>query len=346
MINKLLLNLYHKTRTLDISDQDKFVIFSDLHMGNRRRQDDFRKNANMFTSVLEDYYFEGGYNLVLNGDIEDLLKFSLKKIQRKWQHVFELYEKLAKRGRFYKIYGNHDFELPFIHNYQFKDQLHEALRLKYNGSSLFVFHGHQASNLLEKYNNISSLVLRYIAKPIGVKNASTAYNSKRKYSVEKKIYEFASRNRIVCIIGHTHRPMFESLSKEDTLKFQIEQLIRDYPESEQKERIRAEIIDLKKELHHVSKQNAVERTSLYNSTIVIPCLFNSGCVIGKRGITALEILNGEMQLVYWYNRNKRQRRLKLYEEGPFPLQDTNFNKIILKRDRLDYIFTKMELLAG
>lgn len=346
MINKLLLNLYHKTRVLDISDTDKIIIFSDLHMGNRKRQDDFRKNAQMFSKILKEYYFERGYTLILNGDIEELLKFSLRKITKKWPQVFNLYKKFADRGRFYKIWGNHDFELPYKHDYMFKEQLYEALRLRYKGNLLFLFHGHQASNLVEKYNNISSLVLRYIAKPIGLKNASTAYNSKRKYSVEKRIYEFSTRNRIVSIIGHTHRPMFESLSKEDTLKYQIEQLVRDYPTAEDKDRIKYEIDELKKDLQKVAAQNAKERTSLYNSTIVIPCLFNSGTVIGKRGITALEILDGEMQLVYWYNRNKRQRRIKLYEEGPFHLPDTHLNKIILKKDRLDYIFTKMQLLAG
>jgi hypothetical protein len=43
------------------------------------------------------------------------------------------------------------------------------------------------------------------------------------------VYGFSSRRKIVSIIGHIHRPLFESLSKIDTLKYRIEQLCRHYP---------------------------------------------------------------------------------------------------------------------
>lgn len=33
----------------------------------------------------------------------------------------------------------------------------------------------------------------------------------------------------------------------------------------------------------------------------IPCLFNSGCVIGKRGVTAPEIEEVNIRLVHWFD---------------------------------------------
>jgi predicted phosphodiesterase len=197
-------------------------------MGNNTRRDDFRKNARVFETIFKKYYLPQDYTLILNGDIEELQKFTLSKIMKRWRHVYELYADFHERGKLFKIIGNHDAILPFHHDYFLHKQLYESLILKYNSESIFIFHGHQASNKIDKYNSLAGFVLRYIAKPIGLKNASTAYNSRRKFRVEKHVYGFSAKNRIVSIIGHTHRPLFDSLSKEDRLKFDMEQLVRQY----------------------------------------------------------------------------------------------------------------------
>ncbi len=345
MTQKRLLNLYQKTPELGISDDDKLVIFSDLHIGNRTRRDDFKKNATLFSFVLKHCYLAGDYTLVLNGDVEELLKFPIRKIARKWRHIYNMFGEFEKRGRLYKIIGNHDYLAPFIPDYPCRAQLRHALRLNYKSNPIFIFHGHQASNMIEKYNEWFGHVLRFIAKPIGLKNASTAYNSKRKYRVEKQVYQFGVDNRIVCIIGHTHRPLFDSLSKEDMLKYKIEQLIHIYPQAEDKAAIETEIRQLKKALQKLVEEEPKDRNSLYNKVIVNPVLFNSGCVIGKRGMTAIEIENGEIRLVYWFNKRKKQKKIKIFEEGPFPLGNSNYRRMVLKKERLDYIFTRIHLLS-
>ena len=75
-----LTRLLAETAALDITDSDKFIIISDLHMGNGGKLDDFRHNGGFVQYVLEHFYEKENYHLVLNGDIEELHRFSLKEI--------------------------------------------------------------------------------------------------------------------------------------------------------------------------------------------------------------------------------------------------------------------------
>jgi len=345
VLRKRLENLYKTSPKISITNEDRFIIISDLHMGNNTRRDDFRKNSELFEAALKKYYFPNYFTLILNGDIEELQKFSLHKITNRWPRIYYLYEKFHEQNRLIKIVGNHDATLPYHHDYFLHKKLYESIVLKYKSESMFIFHGHQASDNLERYNNLAGYILRYIAKPLGLKNASTAYNSKRKFRVEKHVYGFSASQGIVSIIGHTHRPMFDSLSREDLLKYKIEQLVRAYPESDNKAEIESDIDDIKQELHRLAEDGTMERNSLYNSMMVIPCLFNSGHVIGKRGFTAIEIIGGDIQLVYWFDQERKQQRITVYEDGPFTMDGTSYSKLILKKDHLDYIFNKIKLLA-
>lgn len=345
MVQKSLTHLLEKTPAIKITDSSRYVIFSDLHMGNKRRRDDFKKNSFMFYQILQQYYLTKNYTLILNGDVEELLKFSLHKIMLRWRTLYALFSQFQEKRALYKIVGNHDYFLPIINDYPFRDVMSDAIKLLYKTHTLFIFHGHQASSMIEKYNSIFGILLRYIAKPLGVKNNSTAYNSRRKYRVEKLVYEFATKQHLVCIIGHTHRPLFESLSKEDSLKYRIEQLVQLYPETTRQTEIQQEINAVKKELQWLKRERPKDRHSLYNTAFVTPVLFNSGSVIGRRGISAIEIKDGFIKLVYWFNKSKRQKRLDIFQEGPFNLENTDCYKFVLKKDRLDYVFTKIKLLA-
>ena len=345
MRQKALLHLLHKTPKQKITARDKFVIFSDLHLGNGTRRDDFKKNAALFTNVLRQYYHQKGFTLILNGDVEELQKFSQTKIHRIWRGVYELFGEFERTGRLHKIVGNHDHALKLLQDIPCHAPLIDALHFGYKSHSIFIFHGHQASNLIEKYNTIAGHILRFVIKPLGLKNATTAYNSKRKYRVEKQVYKFGVSQKIICIIGHTHRPLFDSLSKEEMLKFKIERLILSYPDAEDKKAIAREIRTLKKALQKLVAEEPKDRNSLYDAVIVNPVLFNSGCVIGKRGMTAIEIADGEIRLVYWFNKKRKQKHISIFEEGPFPLADSNYRRIVLKKEKLDYIFTRIKLLS-
>ena len=341
--------LFHSAPEVEIEDGHKIVIFSDLHMGNGRSRDDFRDNAEMFSYVLKHFYLPKNYRLILNGDIEELQKFPLRAITENHNSLYELFEEFSNKGYLCKTLGNHDFRLIHKKRYRFHSLLLPALKLRYGQETLFIFHGHQASFFQEKYSTVIGFFLRLIAKPLGIKNYATAYSSRKQFNIEKKVFDFANKNKIITAIGHTHRPLFESLSKVESLKFKIEDLIRQYTavENEEKEKIEAAIVSYKNELLDYYRQHdsLAIKTGLYDAGLAIPNLFNSGCGIGKRGITALEISDRKIFLVYWSHQDKTKEYLKHYDRKPERLGHSDYFRLVLNDEKLDYVFSKMKLLS-
>ncbi len=348
-IDSKLQDILEQAAEFNLTPKDKFVIFSDLHIGDGSIYDEHLRNSALFYQVLKHYYLKHNYHLILNGDIEDLQKFVLSDIQKHWSRLYSIFRQFSKTTTLIKITGNHDFTLNQIKNYSLFPFLGQAVRLNYEGNRILIFHGHQASNLFDDYHHTLGFIFRYIAKPIGVKNLSTRYNSRRKFTVERRVYEFSNANRIVSIIGHTHRPLFESLSKVDSLKFQIERLCRDHGPAklDEKQQIEKQIAILNHHLKLCIEKNRRESStsSLYNSGLPIPSVFNSGCTVGKRGITALEIRNNSIYLVHWFDERKAMKYLSHNNHEPERLDQSPYFKIILNEDRLDYIFSKIQLLT-
>jgi predicted phosphodiesterase len=344
--------LLKKARPINLDNSSKVLILSDLHMGNGGRRDEFKRNSELVKTMLGSYYLPEKYSLVLNGDIEELFKFPLDTIESEWGELYDLFLKFERNGFFWKTYGNHDADLLDEKEYRLASSMVESLKFHYGKETLLLFHGHQASVLLwETYPMVSRAVvffIRYIAKPVGIRNFSTAYNSTRRFAIEKSIYEFSNQAKIVSVIGHTHRPLFESLSKVDFLNFRIEELCRAYPSADGTKRtlIERKIVALKTELDACYKQGKKIglRSGLYNN-LTIPSIFNSGCAIGKRGITALEIEGNKIRLVYWYNGKQSRKFISDRNNRPMELGSTGFSRVILNEDSLDYVFSRIHLLA-
>ena len=344
--------LLNTARPITLGSDSRVLILSDLHMGNGGRRDEFRRNAHLVRSMLRDYYLTEKYSLVLNGDVEELFKFSVESIAEQWGGIYDLFLQFEQNGFFWKTYGNHDSDLFEERDYRLSKYLVESIRFTYGEEVMLLFHGHQASILLwETYPVVSRAVvlfLRYVAKPMGIRNFTTAYNSRRRFAIEKSIYDFSNQAKIVSIIGHTHRPLFESLSKVDHLNFRIEELCRAYPAAAPDERaqIQERIGELKTMLDacFTEGKKIGLRSGRYNN-IVIPSVFNSGCAIGKRGVTVLEIDGDRIRLVYWFKGKQGRRFASDRNSEPEPLGNTGYFRIVLNEDHLDYVFSRIRLLA-
>lgn len=344
--------LLKNAKPITLDQSSRVLILSDFHMGNGGRRDEFKRNAELVKTMLSTYYLPEKYSLVLNGDIEELFKFPLESISSQWGELYDLFLQFRQNGFFWKTCGNHDSSLLEETEYRLSSSLVESLKFLYGDETLLLFHGHQASVLFwETYPIVSRsivLFLRYIAKPFGIRNFSSAYNSRRKFAIEKSIYEFSNQSKIVSIIGHTHRPLFESLSKVDFLNFRIEELCRAYSTavSETRTTIERKIVALKNELAacYTEGKKIGLRSGLYNN-LTIPSVFNSGCAIGKRGITALEIEGSKIRLVYWYNGKQSRRFTSDRDNRPVELGSTGFSRVVLNEDSLDYVFSRLHLLS-
>ncbi len=341
-------DLFSRTPVTPLDDSRKIVIFSDLHLGNGGRTDDFVTNADMFQQVLSRYYLTRGHTLILNGDIEELQRFRLRDILHRWESVYRLFDQYRDEGRLHRLVGNHDMDL--VHRAGHDFNVEDALRFDYDGHPLFVFHGHQTMVKFERCNRLVGFGLRYFANPLRITNYSVAHDSGKRFRTEQRVYEFASARRVLAIVGHTHRPLFESMSKVDSLKFEIERLCRKYPKvsADKKRSIEQTIHRHKLELTRIRQEdddNAMV-ASLYNAHLLIPCTFNSGTVIGRRGMTSIEIEDGRIALVHWFDEVRSTKYLKHADYRTDALPGTRYHRVVIKSESLSYIFARIKLLAG
>ncbi len=330
----------------------RYVFLSDLHMGNGGKRDDLGANREIIEGMLESWYLARDYILILNGDIEDLSKFTLASIRAAWPRLIEIFGAFAERGNLRKITGNHDIDLAEKKDYPWP--MLPGLVYRTGENRIFAFHGHQASSFYVKYDFVSDFLIRYFVKPLRIRNSGVSKDSRRRYSAERKIYRAARTLGIMAITGHTHRPLFESLSKYDNIRIKIEEILSQLVDSEPKEReaLKEQVLLYRDEMHKLASVTDRQKKtqSLYGAgPFLIPCLFNSGCATGKHGITALEIEGGQISLVYWTRSGMTRpyiaREAIETEEIETEAVDKTLSRYILQRDRLDSIFTRIDLLG-
>lgn len=343
-------SVYENAPVIKLTDDDRYVVFSDLHMGNGGLRDDFNHNAPRFKYVLDNYYTKKDFNVVLNGDIEELHKFLIRSIARKWEKVYDSFRALEDSSALYKVLGNHDSERWLLGGrFPLSSEPRSSLKLNYKGNDILVFHGHQAGRRQDGLETVVHLLLRYAARPIAFNNLSPSHNSQKRYLIERRTYDYARSKRIMAVIGHTHRPLFESMSKVDFLKFKLEQLLREHTKSSstQRQELERRIFVYKSELETTLKKgNRMDLDgSIYNEGPMVPCLFNSGCCIGKRGFTAIEFSGGQVSLVHWFDSNLSDKYFGFNGYSPERLDGSSLYRLVLKSDDLDYIFTRIKLLA-
>lgn len=331
-----------------LGDSDKIVIMSDFHAGNRNSRDDFLRNSRTVMLALQ-WYYDEGWTLLLNGDIEELQKSRYERIREAWPDLISIFNQFARGNRLIKLSGNHDQGLHQINceeSYNFA--LLHSIVLAHSAGSLFVFHGHQASRYGTAINVLSGFFLRYLMQPFGIKNIVRAYGNDAIHKTEKRVYDFSKQQGIISIIGHTHRPLFEGHSLIEILNFRIELLLRESLDATnaRKQNIELEVHEYAKALlrmYRKERQRGRMR-AVYDREFLIPAIFNSGCVIGSKMAHCIEISEGEISLVRWYDEQQKMKYFEPDDDIPLLLDGNLVFRNVLKRDSLEYLFTRMRLL--
>jgi UDP-2,3-diacylglucosamine pyrophosphatase LpxH len=264
--------------------EGKYVVFSDVHRGNRKdKGDDFKHNEDLYLRAL-DHYMKHDFALVLAGDVEDGWECNCETIIEAYREsVYEMERRFVEKGAYYRVWGNHDSDwadsvkverllAPALGNVA----VYPALVL---GDKIVIVHGHQGDLLSDVYAWASRLFNKYFWKPVlqdrlGMKNTlRTAYSTIRGHDRDKSLYAWATRRKMLLIAGHTHRGMFESYSKADRMILKAREAGDDGP------------------------GGAVETPRL--GADPAPSYFNDGCCIFTDGMTAIEIDAGQIRLVKW-----------------------------------------------
>jgi len=341
--------LYEMAPVVRLGAGDRLAVFSDLHLGDGGADDDFARNADLYAAALERYYDPLKFILVLNGDIEELMRFPHARIERSWQWIYALWRTFAGRNALYKTVGNHDQRLLRGEGSGLPFPVSASLRVEAGEKRFWVFHGHQVSHADWLFQTLGRLALRWLLHPLGIGNYTVARSSRRRFRVEKRAYLYARRKKIVAVIGHTHRPLFESLSRLDTVKIEIENLCRSYPAAEpglrsglerRLERLKVEYVELQRRDRRPQRAE-----NLYHEGPLLPCLFNSGCGIGRSGVTAVEIDGRGARLVYWFDRLRSEKYIAAGGYAPQRLGESDYYRVVLKEEELDYIFARINLLG-
>jgi hypothetical protein len=334
-----------------LKPNSRILVLSDLHLGDGSSRDDALRNRSLLCAALRDYYLPNGYLLVLNGDVEELQKFDLDAIRAAHGELYGLFRDFAAKNHLRKLAGNHDRELMDAKRPEFP--VVEALRLDHGAGTLLCYHGHQSSEYYARFGAVSKFLVRYLGRTFGVKNRDRPMTSKRRRKVERQSYYASRRLGIASLIGHTHRPLFESLSKYDQLRFRLETLIDRYAkdtEADEARRMEEEIRLLAREVRYMARRRQRSRAaSLYDSDgVPVPCLFNSGCATGKSGVTCLEISGDRLSMVLWSSRGKVKPWIEREALEKIPMagrEDEKPVRYTLRSDAIDSVFARIRLLS-
>lgn len=322
MIKKALDRAFERAKRVSFDlKNEKIVIISDQHIGDGKRgSDDFQVNRDVYLKALN-HYFENGFFLISVGDNEELWECDFDKIFDFNREVYELERKFFLEGRLIRIFGNHD-RFWGIKSFREKISIFEDIEIVESlliNDKIFIAHGHQGELESDILWPLSRWIVRYIWKPFqrltGIPSNSPAQNWKVRDRREEAYYRWAREKGILFIAGHTHRAMFESLSKIDRLRMKMEELERSIPELTEEGRKR--VFEKIQEIDRGIKKSLLENRDgkpekRFEKGIPVPCYFNSGCCIYPDGMTGIEMEDGFIRLVKWEKRRVIVR--KIFEE--------------------------------
>lgn len=338
---------------------EKYVVFSDGHIGML----EFDENRKLYLKAL-DYYYQEGFNLIISGDNEELHRYGIESLKDKYRKdVYAKENKFLQQKRYHRIFGNHDIDWrkqkrveKNLHDVLSGLEIVEGLKFEWNGNFIFLAHGHQGDLINDKLGKLGRMILRWIARPLGISSGtSPARNYSKRRKDETEYYEWAKSRKVLFIAGHTHRPMFESLTKADRIRIDIENRVREYISEKDpgvREKLKAEIKAKKEWFEKARKKAGAEdqRLRLGRAELFTPCYFNDGSCLHKNGITCIELCQENIKLVFIYDRTEEANRDKELRAPTFRLlpgdpEAKNYMRQILEEEKLEYIFTRIQLLS-
>jgi UDP-2,3-diacylglucosamine pyrophosphatase LpxH len=173
--------------------------------------------------------------------------------------------------------------------------------------SIFCTHGHQGDASSDG-NWFSKFFVAKIWAPLQallrINPNTPAYNAEKKTVHNHIMYEWSSEQKdMLLVTGHTHQPVFQSLTVLERLYKQLQQAEHDKNEASLNE-VKKEILKREKEFTAVSVDYMHMR----------PSYFNSGCCCYSDGdITGIEIADGCIRLIKWTIVDEKSVRVLLEE---------------------------------
>jgi len=310
---------------LDLSN-DQFVIFSDQHKGARNGADDFQVAEHAYLAALR-YYDRMGYTLVTLGDVEELWEEYPQPVIKAYGDIFELESRFHQAGRYIRIWGNHD------DNWRYLDQVQNYLDPVYGGKPLKVrevlllrvldggekigdillLHGHHGTLDSDYFRDVSRHLVRYLWRPFQritkIPSNTPATDWQLRHDHNIALYKWTENKRqLLLIAGHTHRPVFKSVTDKTQIQRQIIALSQMTAAQPQNKQLKTELNQLEAEWQWIQDESRrrlpknADKTAETERPVIQrkPSYFNTGCCCFPDGdVTGIEIIGGEIRLVRW-----------------------------------------------
>ncbi len=297
-------------------EKDCLVLFSDHHKGDGSAADDFKKNALLYESALS-FYKENGFKLIALGDNEELWECSYDQILAIHRKIIEKEIEIAlvsSNQKKIRIWGNHDKEVSLWRFRRSLKALSEKILNKVDhreglclGEEIFLIHGHQGRFFEDKAWRVSRWAVQFVWKTIqkifkiGIDGPAENYEIRD--DLEFQYYEWAKKNKVMLVCGHTHRAIFASLTHFDRLQIDIshlKKLLKETP-SKGRKKLEKEIDRKKIEREKILKKRSgkMPKSFAKHPEWPVPCYFNDGCCGYTNGITCIEIEKQTIRLIKW-----------------------------------------------
>ncbi len=298
----------------------RVIIFSDQHRGTRNGADDFGICEHTYLTALK-FYNDKKYFYINLGDCEELWENTIFGIAKSNEAVFAAEELFIEREAYCKVFGNHDLFwdndplssvwLKKIYGKAIHVYTGVLIHIEFGGNGwldVFCTHGHQGDKQSDG-NAFSKWFVSYIWGPlqnfleININSSSSNDNLKTLHNMY--MYDWsAARENTLLVTGHTHQPVFCSLTHLERLYLQLEKA-KTSNDAETQKKIQQEIPRRKREYDFVNNS--------FNQ--MKPSYFNSGCCCFDDGtITGIEISDGCIRLIKWNLVNGMPERSVAEEE--------------------------------
>jgi hypothetical protein len=311
---------------LDVLNQ-RVIIFSDEHRGTRNGSDDFAVCEKTYLTALEYYNHEKFYFINL-GDCEELWENTMFGIAKYNVAVYAKEKLFIDRDAYCKVFGNHDLFwdndplasvwLKKIYGKAIRIFTGVLIRVDFPSSAwldIFCTHGHQGDKQSDG-NAFSKWFVSYIWGPLQnlleINTNSPSANNNLKTLHNMYMYDWSvSQKKTLLVTGHTHQPVFNSLTHLESLYQRLEKA-HTLNDADAMKKIEAEIPRRKREYDFVNQSFGK----------MIPSYFNSGCCCFDDGtITGIEISDGFIRLVKWSLVNGIPERMVAEEESLKSLEE-------------------------
>lgn len=227
---KRLDKVYANAPRIRMGRGSRIVCMSDCHRGVGNMGDNFLFNQNLFFAALK-YYYDRCFTYAELGDGDELWEnASLKRIVEIHSDVFWLMSRFYHQGRFLQLYGNHDRKKSrqrfveahcgiYCDSRDCVERLLSGLEVPEgivlqdtdSGREILLVHGHQGDFLNDTISPVAAFLVRFVWRRLellGIYDpTSAAKNYGRRKKTEKRLEDWAEKQQVMVIAGHTHRPV-------------------------------------------------------------------------------------------------------------------------------------------